>query len=116
MLSAHDAFRAIIPYPEDRIPLTVYNQCVLNIAVLPMFYMAYLARRPDTYLFRLMLLPVAVLAIFGTHFRFKVPGVDSGPNNWGLGMLLTSSWALLTGTRIACAWQCCQGHRLWLET
>ena len=52
-----------------------------------MLYMAYLARRPCTYTLRLMLLPIAVLAILGTFFRFKFPGVDNGPNNWGLGIL-----------------------------
>lgn len=52
-----------------------------------MFYMAYLARRPYTHILRLMLLPIAVLAILGTFFRFKLPGVESGPNNWGLGSL-----------------------------
>ncbi|KAL4073075.1 hypothetical protein V8B97DRAFT_2022916 [Scleroderma yunnanense] len=84
---AHDGYRTIIPYPEDRIPLTAYNHWSLAIALLPTHYMAYLARRPDTYLLRLMLLPVAVLAILGTFFRLKVGGVDSGPQNWGLGSL-----------------------------
>jgi len=55
-----------------------------------MLYMAYLARRPYTHILRLMLLPIAVLAILGTFFRFKLPGVESGPNNWGLGILPAS--------------------------
>ena len=82
------AFRVVIPYPEERIPLAAYSHYwSLGISLFPMLYMAYLARRPHTYILRLMLLPIAVLAILGTFFHFKFPGVESSPSNWGLGIL-----------------------------
>lgn len=81
----HRLYRTIIPYPKDRIPIEPHHALHLLVALLPMMYMAYLARRPDTFLLRIMLLPLVVLGILGTFFRFAVDGAEYGPNNWGLG-------------------------------
>ncbi|KAI6041401.1 hypothetical protein EDC04DRAFT_2669306 [Pisolithus marmoratus] len=84
MFSVHHLYRTIIPYPQDRIPIEPRHVLHLVAALVPLMYMAYLARRPDTFLLRVMLLPLVVLSLLGTFFRFKIDGVEYGPNNWGL--------------------------------
>ncbi|KAI6147305.1 hypothetical protein BKA82DRAFT_640346 [Pisolithus tinctorius] len=46
--------------------------------------MAYLARRPETFLYRLMLLPLVVSVTLGSFFRFIIPGAEYTPANWGI--------------------------------
>ncbi|KAI6041403.1 hypothetical protein EDC04DRAFT_2893159 [Pisolithus marmoratus] len=56
----------------------------LAAAVLPAVYMAYLARRPETFHLRLMLLPLVVLVTLGTFFRFIIPGAEYAAANWSM--------------------------------
>ncbi|KAG6335566.1 hypothetical protein ID866_3529 [Astraeus odoratus] len=91
----HDAFRTVIPYPEDSIPFTPYCFLYLVVSTFPLVYMAYLARRPNTYLLRLMLLPATVLVLLGTYYRFKLVSTSGAPLNWGLGkpsIFIVNSW------------------------
>ncbi|KIK26716.1 hypothetical protein PISMIDRAFT_244989 [Pisolithus microcarpus 441] len=78
----HDVCRAIIPRPADRVPLKPHHLLHLAAAVLPSVYMAYLARRPETFHLRLVLLPPIALVTLGTFFRFIVPGAEYIAINW----------------------------------
>ncbi|KIO02680.1 hypothetical protein M404DRAFT_1001893 [Pisolithus tinctorius Marx 270] len=89
----HSLYRTVIPHPGDRIPFEPRHALHLVAALLPMMYMAYLARRPDTFLLRIMLLPLAVLSILGTFFRFAVLEVGYGTTNWGLASLALTTIA-----------------------
>ncbi|KAH7885315.1 hypothetical protein F5I97DRAFT_1884429 [Phlebopus sp. FC_14] len=83
----YGAYRILIPYPEDRIPITRDHVFQLALPFVPFLYMAYLSRRPDTFLVRLMLLPVVVSLAFGTYFRYMWPEPEYNLFNWGQGLL-----------------------------
>ncbi|KAI6041402.1 hypothetical protein EDC04DRAFT_2893158 [Pisolithus marmoratus] len=82
--SVRDVCRTIMPSPEDRIPIKPCHLLHLAVAVLPSIYMAYLARHPETFLLRLMLLPLIVLVTLGTFFHFIIPGEEYAAANWGM--------------------------------
>ncbi|KAI5988974.1 hypothetical protein EDD15DRAFT_2285592 [Pisolithus albus] len=82
----HNVCRTIIPPPAYRIPVKPHHLLHLAAAVLPSVYMAYLARRPDTFHLRLALLPPIALVTLGTFFRFKVPGAEYIASNWAIAM------------------------------
>ncbi|KAF9221666.1 hypothetical protein BS17DRAFT_803457 [Gyrodon lividus] len=98
---AHNAYRALIPYPEHRIPIQLHHAPHLILPFIPFFYMAYLSRRPHTFLLRLMLLPVVVCLAFGTYFRFKYTEPEHNIHNWGQGFLAQA----ISGKAIDFAWR-----------
>ncbi|KAG0700008.1 hypothetical protein DFH29DRAFT_1070358 [Suillus ampliporus] len=66
----HGAFRALVPQPHERIPISSFHILHLLFPFVPLIYMGYLARRPDTFALRLLLLPLVVAVTVGTYFRF----------------------------------------------
>lgn len=83
----HDVFRALVPGPHERIPITGTNTSYLLLPFLPLIYMGYLARRPDTFTLRLLLLPLVVAVAVGTYFRFMWTEPQHNIYNWGQGLL-----------------------------
>ncbi|KAF9019196.1 hypothetical protein BDZ89DRAFT_1073224 [Hymenopellis radicata] len=77
------AFRSIIPRLEDRIPITLHVAPVLLMSYIPFMFMAYLARREDTYLIRLLLLPTVITTTLWSSFThyWSVPILNV--YNWG---------------------------------
>lgn len=63
-------FRSLIPLPQDRVPLDSHTWPHLLSPLPPIFFMAYLARRPNTYYLRLMSLPVTIFCCLRAGFGF----------------------------------------------
>jgi len=62
------AFRTIVPLARDREVVSWHNVLRRLAYIIPFYFLAYLARRKDTYYMRLLMLPmVLVLAIRGTY-------------------------------------------------
>ncbi|KAF7768062.1 hypothetical protein Agabi119p4_7305 [Agaricus bisporus var. burnettii] len=80
--NVHLAFRTIIPPAEKRIPITLQNGIIPVLCYVPMILMAYLARRPDTYLFRVLLLPFTVSAVLVAAYHFTWTQVEFNVYNW----------------------------------
>ncbi|KAJ7095791.1 hypothetical protein B0H15DRAFT_880455, partial [Mycena belliarum] len=81
------AFRALVPEPHRRIPLTWSNAPTLLASFLPFVFLAYLARRPGTYHLRLLLLPTVIAANLTTGFRYMFTIPELSVYNWGLALL-----------------------------
>ena len=77
---AHEAFRTIIPVVEARIPMTPQNAIYPVLCYTPFIFLSYLARRPDTYLIRLLWLPTVITAILVAAYRFYWPPELNGYN------------------------------------
>ena len=67
---AYQAFRTVVPTEEDRIPLTLQNGIYPVLCYTPFIFLAYLARRPDTYFIRLLWLPTVITATLVSAYRF----------------------------------------------
>ncbi|KIY46682.1 hypothetical protein FISHEDRAFT_66353 [Fistulina hepatica ATCC 64428] len=70
------AIRTPKPDPPKCIPATSPEILVPFICHVPFIYLAYLARRPNTYLMRLSLLPIALGGVVGSAFNL-FPGLAS---------------------------------------
>ncbi|EGN98307.1 hypothetical protein SERLA73DRAFT_183248 [Serpula lacrymans var. lacrymans S7.3] len=81
--SAHDAFRILVPHPHERTPITNKHIPYAIIPFIPFVYMAYLARRPGTYVVRLLLLPLVLVVTLGTSYRFMWTEPRLNVYNWG---------------------------------
>lgn len=72
----HDAIRAyeeLVPPPERREPLTLASVPVALLGpLLPLLFLAYLARRADTHLVRLLVLPVAIAGALYSTYHYKL--------------------------------------------
>ncbi|KII90963.1 hypothetical protein PLICRDRAFT_39539 [Plicaturopsis crispa FD-325 SS-3] len=78
------AFRVLIPEPQDRHPIGSLEAVASHLLAFGLFlFMCYLARRPDTHLIRLLLLPAVIVA--GLHACFGFYWSDPTLNcyNWG---------------------------------
>ncbi|KAH9942736.1 hypothetical protein B0H21DRAFT_884522 [Amylocystis lapponica] len=73
-LAAHRAFRSFVPPQDDRIPITWWTLPSAVAYCLPCLFMAYLVRRRDTHLLRLLLLPTAVAMAVRCAFRYTLEG------------------------------------------
>ncbi|KAF6757423.1 hypothetical protein DFP72DRAFT_891115 [Ephemerocybe angulata] len=80
---AHDAFRVIIPLSENRIPMTRHIGWIPLLCYVPFVFLAALARRPDTYLIRLLLLPGVIYSILLAAYRFTWTQPELNVYNWG---------------------------------
>jgi len=77
------AFRALIPPADKRTPLTLKNGIMPLSCYLPLVFMAYLARRSDTYLIRLLLLPLTICAVLYAAYHFVWTQPLLNLYNWG---------------------------------
>ncbi|TFK40850.1 hypothetical protein BDQ12DRAFT_734035 [Crucibulum laeve] len=91
--AAKQAFRVVVPEPAQRIPITWNNALYPAVCYAPFIFLAYLARRPDTYLVRLLLLPSVICAILVAAYKFTWVIPELNVYNWGQ--------ALLAGVTIA---------------
>ena len=79
---AQQAFRTIVPTEEHRIPLTLQNGIYPVLCYTPFIFLAYLARRPDTYFIRLLLLPTVITTILVSAYRFYWVPPELNVYNW----------------------------------
>ncbi|KAF9013218.1 hypothetical protein BDQ17DRAFT_1296713 [Cyathus striatus] len=82
-LGLHWAFRTIVPEMKDRIPMTWNTAIYPVLCYVPFIFMAYLARRQDTYLIRLLLLPSTVSAILVAAYKYTWTIPELNVYNWG---------------------------------
>ncbi|PFH54114.1 hypothetical protein AMATHDRAFT_887 [Amanita thiersii Skay4041] len=75
--------RAVIPHKTDRIPITFKTAPQALICYVPYLYLCYLARRPNTFIFRILALPVVILCIFTASYRFTWTHPSLNVYNWG---------------------------------
>ena len=80
---AHLALRTVVPLEEHRIPLTLQNGIYPLLCYVPFIFLAYLARRPDTYFIRLLWLPTVITAILVSTYRFYWVPPELNVYNWG---------------------------------
>jgi hypothetical protein len=100
-------WRRLIPEPDKRTPLTSSNAHVLIVPWFSILFMAYLVRRPNTYLQRIMLCPVVVFSTIYAYFHHYWIAPRLNVYNWGAGkpmsiMLVTQThfFAALLGIAI----------------
>ncbi|KAF5369430.1 hypothetical protein D9758_002797 [Tetrapyrgos nigripes] len=79
----HQWFRLLVPEPKDRIPITPIFLLYWSAYHVPFFFLAYLARRPDTYLMRLLLLPTALICSIVVAYRYTWTISSLNVYNWG---------------------------------
>ncbi|KAG0700012.1 hypothetical protein DFH29DRAFT_1080919 [Suillus ampliporus] len=79
----HDVFRTLVPQPHERIPISSSHIPHLLFPHVPLIYMGYLARRPDTFTLRLLLLPLVITVAVGTYFRFMWTDPSLNIYNYG---------------------------------
>ncbi|KAI0308460.1 hypothetical protein OF83DRAFT_247463, partial [Amylostereum chailletii] len=77
------ALRTVIPPPEARIGVTWTNAPCLFEAVVPFTVMAYLVRRPDTRLMRVLLLPLVITTTLHSAFTYTWRDPRLNVYNWG---------------------------------
>jgi hypothetical protein len=77
------AFRTVVPTEEHGVPLTLQNGIYPVLCYIPFIFLAYLARRPDTYIIRLLLLPTVITAIVVSAYRFYWVSPELYVYNWG---------------------------------
>ncbi|VDB91438.1 unnamed protein product [Peniophora sp. CBMAI 1063] len=98
--------RTLVPYPEDRIPLTLANAPYTTIQFIPFLTMAYLARRPNTYILRLLLLPILIVTALRAAFGYVWTDPRLNVYNWGAALYCLVligkglDWALVKEGRI----------------
>ncbi|KAF8967083.1 hypothetical protein BDZ97DRAFT_1728478 [Flammula alnicola] len=81
--AAFQAFRTIVPDQQHRIPISWNNGIYPIICYAPFVFLAYLTRRPDTYLIRLLLLPSVITLILVAAYRFTWATPELNVYNWG---------------------------------
>ncbi|KAM6494377.1 hypothetical protein JOM56_010738 [Amanita muscaria] len=74
---------AVIPPKEQRIPVTWQTSIQPVLAYAPYLYLCYLARRPNTFLVRMLLLPVVVLSVLTAAYRYTWTHPSLYVWNWG---------------------------------
>lgn len=79
----NQALRTIIPDLPDRIPVTWHNAPYQLACCIPFVFMAYFARRPDTHLIRLLLLPSVLCGILAFACRYVWIIPELNVYNWG---------------------------------
>jgi hypothetical protein len=80
---ASAAFRTLVPRTEDRTPISLKAIPVFICCCIPFLFLAYLSRRPDTYLIRLLLLPAVIVTTLGPAYRYVWLTPQLNVYNWG---------------------------------
>ncbi|THV00860.1 hypothetical protein K435DRAFT_431684 [Dendrothele bispora CBS 962.96] len=76
-------FRLLVPEPKDRIPITPVFALYWPLFHLPFSFLAFLSRRPDTYLIRLLLLPTVLTCSVAVAYRYTWTIPSLNVYNWG---------------------------------
>lgn len=81
--ATHQALRFYVPEAERRIPIS-WNTAIYPIACYaPFIFLAYLTRRRETYLVRLLLLPTVIASILAAAYRYTWTRPELNVYNWG---------------------------------
>ncbi|KZV73772.1 hypothetical protein PENSPDRAFT_682524 [Peniophora sp. CONT] len=75
--------RTLVPRPEDRTPLTLATAPYMMIQFIPFLAMAYLVRRPNTYILRLLILPILIVTALHAAFGYVWTNPRLNVYNWG---------------------------------
>jgi len=116
---AHDVLRLLVPEQEDRIPVTPRTGMIQVLCYVPFVVLAALARRPDTYFLRLLILPVVISLIIVAAYHFT--WIDPVFNVYNWGQCKFATWAIL-GLTLTCSsrsLRCrrnCKSTRVWLSS
>ena len=81
------AVQSVFPPRAQRIPMTLDTALQPLLCYLPFLYLCYLARRQNTFLARVLLLPVVILCIFTSAYRYVWTHPALYVYNWGQGSL-----------------------------
>ena len=81
------ALRELVPRLEDRDVLTWRNLPLAFLYLPPFLFMAYLVRRKETHLMRLLLLPTVLTTTVWCTFRYKHEDPRMGWYEWDRGAL-----------------------------
>ena len=68
--SLQSIWHAIIPPTDQRIPITLGTAVQPLLCYVPFLYLCYLARRQNTFLARVLLLPIVILPIVASAYRY----------------------------------------------
>ncbi|KAH8096779.1 hypothetical protein BXZ70DRAFT_1031637 [Cristinia sonorae] len=97
LYASSKAFRTLVPLAQDRQPVTWQNAVQRHAYFVPFYFLAYLARRKDTYYMRILLLPTNMVAradVLGRRremLRFRVN--TRRPNEgWGDSIARIARW------------------------
>ncbi|KAF8631400.1 hypothetical protein AX15_002408 [Amanita polypyramis BW_CC] len=74
---------AIIPPQEHRVPITLRTSVQPLLCYLPYLYLCYLARRQNTFLIRVLILPLVILCIVTAAYRYTWTHPSLYVYNWG---------------------------------
>lgn len=85
VLGAEQFLRLLVPKLDDRVPITPSTFPYTISFLPPVLFMAYLARRPETYLMRLLLLPTVITITLYSCFGYVWTGPGMHVYNWGEG-------------------------------
>lgn len=81
-------YRLVIPAFEDRTPITPSTFLYTLAYVLPLTFLAFLARRPHTRTIRILLVPSVICITLHSCLGYKWTGRGMHVYNWGEGELL----------------------------
>lgn len=81
----HNLINYIITPPSERIPITLSSTKRTFIPFVLLFFMAYLARRPGTWVIRMAIAPVAFVATLRTAFGYQWMDPAFNAYNFGSG-------------------------------
>ncbi|KAF8627404.1 hypothetical protein AX17_006219 [Amanita inopinata Kibby_2008] len=73
----------LVPPKEHRIPITLKSAPQPLLCYFPYLYLCYLARRPHTYLVRVLLLPLVIVCTFTAAYRYTWAHPSLYVYNWG---------------------------------
>ncbi|KIM29930.1 hypothetical protein M408DRAFT_328389 [Serendipita vermifera MAFF 305830] len=79
-------WRQIVPRPRDRVPVTIYTIHNVFLPLVPLLFMAYLVRRPNTHFARLAVMPFTIWTILRASFGFVWVDQMYSPYNFGQGL------------------------------
>ena len=81
--TAYFTFQCVIPEPHDRLAMTWSALPLILYALLGLLLLACLARKPNTRLLRMLVLPTVILSAFRFSFRYVWTEPILNVYNWG---------------------------------
>lgn len=93
LASAHIAWHALVPDADQRVSFTLAAAPVILAYLTPLIFLAYLARRPNTYVIRLLLLPAVLVCILKATYSYQFDEYH-GMHNWLMGYVAISFCSL----------------------
>ncbi|TFY63962.1 hypothetical protein EVG20_g6107 [Dentipellis fragilis] len=82
-IAAMHAFRTLVPEPQDRIPISWRTAPFTFMQMIPFIFMAYLARRPNTRVMRVLMLPTLITTALHSAFGYVWQDPRLNVYNWG---------------------------------